>query len=55
MAFISRIFHFQIISDFLDSRVSIQLTKIAIKKRVFRILARTLNSRGTKFANVSEN
>ena len=33
VAFISRIFHFQIIHDFLNSRVSIQLTQIAIKNR----------------------
>ena len=57
MTFISRIFHFRIIRDFLNSRVSFQLTEIAtcIKEQVFRVLARTLNSRGTEFVNISEN
>ena len=53
--FISRIFHFRIIHEFLNSRVSMQLTKIVIQKKVYSILARTLNLRGNELANISEN
>ena len=55
MAFISRIFDFGIIHEFLNSRASAQLTPIAIYKQVLSILVRTLNSRGPEFAKISEN
>ena len=43
MIFISKIFHFRIIHEFLNLRVSMQLTKIAIQKYVYSILAKLLN------------
>ena len=52
---ISRIFDFGIIMEFLNSRASNELIKIAIQNQVFSILVRTLNSRGTELANISEN
>ena len=55
MTFISRIFDFGIISEFLNSQVSIELIKTAILTQVFSILARTLNSRGTEFPKITEN
>ena len=53
--FISQIFHLGNIHEFLNLRASIRLTKIAIYRLVFTISARTFNSRGNKFSNISEN
>ena len=52
VTFISRIFYLRIISEFLNSRVSVH-----VLYRVYSdsLLARTLNSRGNQFANISEN
>ena len=52
VTFISRIFYLRIISEFLNSRVSVH-----VSYRVYSdsLLARTLNSRGNQFANISEN
>ena len=50
--FISRIFNFQIISEFLNSRV---ITSAVYKAYSDSLLARTLFSRGDEFANISEN
>ena len=55
MIFISQFFYFRIIYKFLNSQASLRLTIIAILRLVFTILARTLNSRGNEFANISEN
>ena len=55
MTFISRIFDLGIIHEFLNSRGTDQLTEIAILNQLISILARTLNSRGPGFANISEN
>ena len=52
MTFISRIFNFRIISEFLNSRVSVN---VFFKVNSDSLLARTLNSRGNQFANISEN
>ena len=50
--FISRIFNFRIISEFLNSRV---ITSAVYKAYSDSLLARTLFSRGDEFANISEN
>ena len=52
VTFISRIFYLRIISEFLNLRVSVH-----VLYRVYSdsLLARTLNSRGNQFANISEN
>ena len=52
VTFILRIFDFRIISEFLNSRVNGH-----VFYKVYRdyLLARTLNSRGNQFANISEN
>ena len=52
MTFISRIFDFRIISEFLNSRAS---TCAVYKAYNNSLLARTLFSRGIEFANISEN
>ena len=52
MIFISRIFYFRIISEFLNSRVSVH---VFYKVNSDCLLARTLNLRGNPFANTSEN
>ena len=52
VTFISRIFYFRIISEFLNSRVSVN---VFYKINSDSLLARTLNSRGNRFANISEN
>ena len=52
VTFISRIFYFRIISDFLNSRVSVH---VFYKVYCDSLLTRTLNSRGNQFANISEN
>ena len=52
VAFISRIFYIRIISEFLNSRVSVH---VFYKVYSDSLLARTLNSRGNQFANISEN
>ena len=52
VTFISRIFYFQIISEFLNSRVSV---RVFYKVNSDSLLARTLNLRGNQFANISEN
>ena len=52
MTFISRMFYFQIISELLNSRVSVHVLNKADSDS---LLARTLNSRGNQFANISEN
>ena len=49
VTFISRIFYFQIISEFLNSRVSVHLF---YKVYCDSLLARTLNSRGNQFAKI---
>ena len=40
---------------FMNSRVSVILNQIAILIYVFSLLARTLNSQGNEFPNISEN
>ena len=50
--FISQIFYFRINSEFLNSRVSV---RVFYKVYSDSLLARTLNSRGNQFANISEN
>ena len=52
VTFISRIFDFRIISEFLNSRAS---TCAVHKAYNNSLLARTLFSRGIEFANISEN
>ena len=52
VTFISRIFYFRIISEFLNSRVS---DHVFYKAYSDPLLAITLNSRGNQFANISEN
>ena len=52
VTFISRIFYFQIISEFLNLRES---DHVFYKACSDSLLARTLNSRGNQFANISEN
>ena len=52
VTFISRFFYFRIISEFLNSRVSVH---VFYKVYSDSLLARTLNSRGKQFANISEN
>ena len=52
MTFISRIFDFRIISEFLNSRTS---TLAVYKAYCNSLIARTLFSRGNEFANISEN
>ena len=52
VTFISRIFCFRIISEFLNSRAS---TRTVYKAYSYSSVARTLDSRGNKFANISEN
>ena len=52
MSFVSGIFYFQIISEFLNSRVSVL---VFYKVYNYSLLARTLNSRGNQFANISKN
>ena len=52
MTFISRVFVFQIIREFLNPRVS---TSAVYKAHSYSLLARTLFSRGDEFANISEN
>ena len=52
MTFISRIFYFPIISEFLNSRVSDHVFYKAYRDP---LLAITWNSRGNQFANISEN
>ena len=52
VTFISRIFDFRIISEFLNSRAS---TCAVYKAYSNSLLARTLFSRGIEFANISEN
>ena len=56
MTFISRIFYFRIISEFLNSRVSVYVfVYVFYKVYSDSLLARTLNSRGKRFANINEN
>ena len=52
VTFISRIFYFRIISEFLNSRVS---DNVFYKAYSDPLLAITLNSRGNQFANISKN
>ena len=52
MTFISRISYFQIISEVLNSQMSICVVFMAY---CGSLLARTLNSRGKEFANTCEN
>ena len=52
VTFISRFFYFRIISEFLNSRVSVH---VFYKVYSDSLLAKTLNSRGNQFANISEN
>ena len=52
MTFISRIFDFRIIGEFLNSRTG---TCTVYKAYCNSLLARTLFSRGNEFANKSEN
>ena len=52
VTFISRIFYFRIFSEFLNSRTSVH---VFYKVYSDSLLARTLNSRGNQFANISEN
>ena len=52
VTFISRIFYLRIISELLNSRVSVN---VFYKINSDPLLARTLNSRGNQFANISEN
>ena len=52
MTFISQVFCVRIISEFLNSRGS---TRTVNKTFSYSLLARTLHSRGSKFANTSEN
>ena len=52
VTFISRIFDFRIISEFLNSRA---FTCAVYKAYNNSLLARTLFSRGIEFANISEN
>ena len=52
VTFVSRIFYFRIISEFLNSRVSVH---VFFNVYSDSLLARTLNSRGNQFANISEN
>ena len=51
-SFISLIFYFRIISEFLNSRVSVH---VFYKVYSDSLLARTLNLRGNQFANISKN
>ena len=55
MMFILQIFHFRKIREFLNSRAVFDYIKKAICNYLFSILARTLNSRGNEFMNISEN
>ena len=52
MTFISQIFYFRIISEFLYSRVSVH---VFYKVYSDSLLARTLNSQGIQLVNISEN
>ena len=52
MTFISRIFYFRIINEFLNLQVSVH---VFYKVYNDSLLARTLNSQGNQFANISEN
>ena len=52
MTFISRIFYFRIISEFVNLRVTVQIFYNVFSDS---LLARILSSRGNKFANISEN
>ena len=52
MAFIYGNFYFRIISEFLNSRVSVH---VFLNVYSDSLLARTLNSRGYQFANINEN
>ena len=52
VTFISRFFYIRIISEFLNSRVSVH---VFYKVYSDSLLAKTLNSRGNQFANISEN
>ena len=51
MTFILRTFYLRIISEFFNSRVSVH---VFYKVYSDSLLARTLNSRGNQFANISE-
>ena len=50
VTFISRIFHFRIISEVLNSQGSVH-----VFYKVYSDLARTLNLRDNQFANISKN
>ena len=52
MTFISRMFYIRIIGEFLNSQVSVH---VSYKVYSDSLLARTLNSRGNQFVNISEN
>ena len=52
VTFISGIFYFRIISEFLNLRVRVH---VFYKVYCDSLLARTLNSQGNQFANISEN
>ena len=52
VTFISRIFYFQIISEFLNLRVS---DHVFYKVYSVSLCARTLNSRDNQFTNISKN
>ena len=51
MTFISRIYNFRVICEYLNSRASML---VVFKANGDSLLARTLNSRGNKFANIRE-
>ena len=57
MTFISQIFYFRIISEFLNSRVSVHVFHILLFYKAYSdsLLVRTLNSRSSEFVNISEN
>ena len=52
MTFISKIFYFKTIGQVLNSRTSTLAVFVAYRNH---LLARALNSRGIKFANIREN